>query len=124
MASNPAWRRGLQSLRPVRRVAELGSFANMKWSAIYSYRGLVYVLFGICEALQLSLVVYVMALWHADPRRLSSFDPAAAIIFCFSFPGLLILSYLLRRAAPRLAVAGFTTAFVSLVAGSLLPAVP
>jgi len=25
MTSNPAWRRGLQSWRPVRRVAELGS---------------------------------------------------------------------------------------------------
>ena len=94
----------------------------MKWSAIYSYRGLVYVLFGICEVLQLSLVVYGMALWHVGPRGLSSSDPGAAIVFSFSFPGLLILSWTLRRAVPRLAVAGFATAFVSLAVGTLLSA--
>jgi len=30
MASNPAWRRGLQSMRPAGRVAELGSLGVMK----------------------------------------------------------------------------------------------
>lgn len=91
---------------------------------MYSSRGLLLVLFGICEALQISLAVYGMTLWHLDPRRLSSPDPPAATLFGFSFPGLPILSWLLRRAAPRLAALGFATAIVSLVAGSLVPAIP
>lgn len=96
----------------------------MKGSTIYSLRGFVYVLFGVCEALQISLAVYGMALWRVDPQRLPSSDRAAAILFGFSFPGLLILSWFLRQATPRLAALGFVTAFVSLVVGSLVPAIP
>ena len=89
--------------------------------AIDSHRSLFYGLFAIFELL---LLVSVVALWRIDPRRMSGFDDAAGITFWFSFLGLSVVSWLLRRAAPRVARVGLVTVVGSFIACSLLPAVP
>jgi hypothetical protein len=89
--------------------------------AIDSHRSLFYALFAIFELL---LLVSVVALWCIDPRRMSGLDDAAGITFWFSFFGLSVVCWLLRRAAPRMARVGLITLVGSFIAGSLLPAVP
>jgi len=70
------------------------------------------------------LLVSAVMLWSVDARRMSGLDEAAGITFWFSFLGLSIVSWLLRRASPRLAVVGFITVLAGFVACALLPAVP
>ena len=89
--------------------------------AVDSHRSLFYALFAIFEAL---LLVSAGVLWSVDPRRMSGMDDAAGFTFWSSFLGLSIVSWLLRRAAPRLALVGLITALASFVACALLPAVP
>lgn len=93
----------------------------MNRTAIDSHRSLFYGPFAIFEALLLfSLVV----LCCVDPRRMSGLDDAAGIAFWFSFLGLLVVCWFLRRAASRLAVVGFITVLASFAVCALLPAVP
>jgi apolipoprotein N-acyltransferase len=93
----------------------------MKPIAIDSPRSLLFALFVIFEAL---LVTSAVVLWCVDPRRMSGLDDAAGIAFWFSFVGLSIVCWLLRRVAPRLATVGFITVLASFAAVALLPAVP
>ena len=96
-------------------------FGNMNRIAIESHRSLFYALFAMFEVLLLTSVVM---LWSVDPRRLSGLDDAAGVTFWFSILGLSIVSWLLRRAAPRLARVGLITVLAGFIACSLLPAVP
>ena len=96
-------------------------FGIMNCIAIDSHRSLFYALFAVFELL---LLVSVVVLWCIDPRRMSGFDDAAGITFWFSFFGLSVVSWLLRRVAPRVARVGLITVVGSFIACSLLPAVP
>jgi hypothetical protein len=89
--------------------------------AIESHRSLFYALFAMFEAM---LPISVVVLWSVDPRRMSGLDDAAGITFWFSILGLSIVSWLLRRAAPRLTRAGMITVLAGFIACLLLPAVP
>ena len=80
--------------------------------AIDLHRGLFYALFAIFETL---LLAGQVVLWSVDPRRMSGLDDAAGITFWLSLVGLSVVSWLLRRAAPRLARVGA----VSVLAGFL-----
>jgi hypothetical protein len=59
MASNPAWRRGLQSLRPVGRVAELGSLGHIIMDVSSSTASEAiwggFLVFGVCSFFGLRL---------------------------------------------------------------------
>lgn len=98
-----------------------GTFGNMSQIAIESHRGLFYALFAVFEAILLTSAVM---LWCIEPRRMSGLDGAAGTAFWFSFAGLSVVSWLLRRAAPRVSIVGFITVVGSFIACSLLPAVP
>jgi len=89
--------------------------------AIDSHRSRFYALFGVFEVL---LLVSVVALWCMDPRRMSGLDDAAGITLWFSFLGLSVVSWLLRRVAPRVARVGLITVVGSFIACAVLPAVP
>lgn len=97
------------------------SFGIMNRIAIDSHRSLFYTLFAIFEALLLAAVV---VLWLIDPRRMSGVDDAAGVTIGFSLVGLSIVSWLLRRAAPRLARVGWVSIVAAFLACSLLPAIP
>jgi hypothetical protein len=91
----------------------------MKLVAIQSHRGLFYALFGLFEVL---LWASAVMLKQVDPRRPSGLDNAVAVALLFSFFGLLIICWLLRRAAPRLAAVGLITALAGFAFGVFLPA--
>ena len=92
----------------------------MSLIATETHRSLLIVLFGIFETLFVGAVVVH---WSVDPRRLPVLDEAAGITFWFSLLGLSIVSWLVRRSAPRLAAIGLATVLAGFVACSLLPAV-
>jgi len=96
------------------------AFGQMNRIPIDTHRSLFFVIFGVFEALLLGAVVVH---WSVDPRGLSGLDDAAGVTFWFSFLGLSIVSWLLRRGAPRLAVVGFATVLTCFVVCSFLPAV-
>jgi hypothetical protein len=87
----------------------------------HSHRSLSYVLFALFEILLLSAVLVI---WSFNPRRMSWVEDAAGITACFSMVGLSIVSWLLRRAAPRVARVGWISVLAGLAASCLLPAVP
>lgn len=89
--------------------------------ALESHRSLFYALFAIFETLLLTAVVVV---WSVDPRRMSGVDDAAGITVWFSLIGLLMVSWVLRRAATRLARVGWISILAGFIACALLPAVP
>ena len=89
----------------------------------HSHLSLFYTLFALFEIL---LWAAVLVFWSVDPRRMpmSWLDHAAGITAWFSLLGLSIVSWLLRRAAPRVARAGWISVLAALAAGSILPAIP
>ena len=89
------------------------SLGNMNRIAIDSHRSLFSGLFAVFELL---LLVSVVALWCIDPRRMSGLDDAAGITVFFF--GLSVVSWLLRRAAPRMARVGLITVVGSFIACS------
>ena len=89
--------------------------------AIDSHRSLLYALFAVFEAL---LLAGVVVLWSVDPRRMPGVDDAAGVTLGFSLVGLSIVSWLLRRAAPRLARVGWVSVVAAFLACSLLPVIP
>jgi len=74
-----------------------------------SHRGLFYVLFWLFETL---LIASGTALAVIDPRRGLLVSDAAGLTFWFAFVGLFTASFVLRRAARRLAVIAWWTLFV------------
>ncbi len=88
---------------------------------VESHRSLFYALFAIFEALLFGAVVVV---WSVDPRQMSGIDDAAGVTIWFSLIGLSIVSWVLRRAAPRLARAGWISVLTGFIACALLPVVP
>ena len=94
----------------------------MKPIVIESHRSLFYALFAVFETL---LLAGVVALLSVDPRRMAGLYEAAGITFWFSLVGLSIASWLLRRAAPRLAWVGWVSILAGFLACSfLLPVIP
>jgi apolipoprotein N-acyltransferase len=110
-----------QSERRLPPLRSVPSFGIMNRITIDSHRSLFYALFAVFE---LVLLVSVAALWCIDPRRMSGLDDAVGITFWFSFFGLSVVCWLLRRVAPRMARVGLVILVGSFIAGSLLPAVP
>ena len=96
------------------------AFGQMNRIPVDTHRRLFFVIFGIFEALLLGAVVVH---WSVDPRGLSGLDDAAGVAFWFSFLALSIVSWLLRRTAPRLAVVGFATVLTCFAVCSFLPVV-
>lgn len=96
---------------------------KMDRSTPHSHISLFYALFALFEV---QLWVAVLVSWSVDPRQMSMswLDDAAGITAWFSLLGLSIVSWLLRRAAPRVARAGWISVLTALVAGSLHPAIP
>ena len=94
---------------------------KMKRAAIDSHRSLFYTLFAIFETL---LVTAAVSLWTIDPRGLPVLAEAGGITFLFSLVGLSIVSWLLKRAAPRLAQLGAVSVLVAFLMCSFLPAIP
>jgi hypothetical protein len=93
----------------------------MKPEIISLHRTLFLVLIGLFEAL---LVTSIMVLWSTDSRRINPLKDAADITGVFSMVGLLILWWLLRRGAPRLARISLLSALAGIIGSMILPAVP
>jgi hypothetical protein len=87
---------------------------------IGSHRGLLYALFAVFEA---SLWSSVIAQHLVDPLGVSGVDNAAGAAFLISFVGLFVVSWLMKRVAPRLATIGFLSPFVGFIAFTILPPV-
>ena len=86
-----------------------------------SHRDLFCVLFAILETLLFgSLALF----WSVNPRAFPALSEAAGVAFWFSFAGLSLVCWLIRRLLPRLARVGLATLVLAILAGSLLPAVP
>jgi len=77
-------------------------------------------LFGLFESLFLASVVIAFCL---DPRSRPGIEDAAALAFWFAFIGLLVVSFILRRARRRLAVIGWLTLFLGTLSLMLFPIV-
>ena len=101
-------------------MAQLFSIGVMATSITNRHRGLLSVLFFIFEAL---FVASVVTFTRIDIREAAVWSEAAGVTFWFSFVGLLIVSFLLRRAARHLAVIGWITLFVGFWFAALLPVV-
>ena len=85
-----------------------------------SHRSLLYVLFCAFEP---ALVFSLFALVVLDPRAHPVESDAFAVIFCFSFLSVLIVSAVMRRIVPRLAVVGFLSLLIGFLVVGLLPAI-
>ncbi len=94
---------------------------EMNRVSINSRDSLLYTLFAVFE---LFVVTAGIALWSVDPRRVSGLDDGVGIAFWVSWVGLAVVSWLLRRAAPRVGFLGLMTVLGSLVTCAVLPAVP
>lgn len=73
------------------------AFGIMSRVTTEPHRSLYFVLFGIFELL---LLVSVVVIWNVDPRRMTGLDDVAGITFGFSFLGISLISWLLRRTQP------------------------
>jgi hypothetical protein len=93
----------------------------MKSEVIASHRTLFSILIGLFDILS---VISVLTLWTVDPRKLSPLSDAAGVTGVFSLIGLVVLWWLLRRGAPRLASVCLLSALVGLVCSMILPAIP
>jgi hypothetical protein len=80
----------------------------MKKFTADSRRHLLIVLFFLFETL---FLVSVVTPFCIDPRRNPQIRDADGITFLFSFVGLLIVCFLLRRIARPFAIAGWLTLF-------------
>ena len=65
----------------------------------------------------------VVILTRIDFRETLAWGEAAGITFWFSFVGLFVTCFLLRRTARHLAIIGWVTLFAGFCFASLLPAV-
>lgn len=83
-----------------------------------SHRHLWIVLFWLFEAL---LVATVGAWICLDPRRHPVIDTATGITFLYSFVGLFIACFLLRRIARDLALTGWITLVAAFFVPLLFP---
>jgi len=83
-----------------------------------SHRALLYVLFGLFEAL---LVGSVVLLLLTDHRKALAYDDAAGLAFWFAFIGQFSVCFILRKVARRLAVIGWLTLFAGFWSLSLMP---
>jgi len=92
----------------------------MSTSIADSHRGLLYVLFCLFETL---LVASVVGLFCIDPRSGSGIDAGAGVTFWFAFVGLFTVSFMLRRAARRVAVIGWLSLFGAFWSIALSPVV-
>jgi hypothetical protein len=92
----------------------------MATSITNRHRGLLSVLFFIFEAL---FVASVVILTRIDIREMTVWTEADGVAFWFSFVGLLVVSFLLRRTARHLAVIGWITLVVGFLFAAFLPAI-
>jgi len=90
----------------------------MRTSVTDSHRTLLYVLFALFEVL---FVASVIVLACIDPRRGLPVSDAAGLTFWFTFVGLFIVSFILRRVARKLAVIGWLTLFGGFWGLALMP---
>lgn len=86
-----------------------------------SRRHLLYVLFCLFEIL---LIASIIVLVISDPRARLLVTTAAAVTYWFAFVGLFAVCFILRHAAPRLAVVGWLSLFAAFWSGALMPTVP
>ena len=93
----------------------LGSMRN---SVTDSHRTLIYVLFALFEFLFIASVILLACI---DRRRGLPVSDAAGLTFWFAFVSLFIVSFILRRAARRLAVIGWLTLFAGFWGLALMP---
>ncbi len=91
---------------------------------VASHRSLFNVLFATFEAgLWGALVTSLMiGRRRSFEVRSAEVDAAAAVTFLFSLAGLAVVSWLLRRTAPRLATAGVLSFFAVILVTMLFPA--
>ncbi len=83
-----------------------------------SRRTLFCVLFYLFEFLLAGAIVAAIG---TDPRRGSAIAEAAQASFWLAFTGLLIISFVLRRARRRLAVIGWISLFVAFCSLMMFP---
>ena len=90
----------------------------MKPAAVASHRCLLYGLFALFETLLVSAFV---VFWLVDRRALAPISDAAGVAWLLSSAGLLIIGWLLRRGAPRLASLCLLSALAGFIGAMLLP---
>jgi hypothetical protein len=99
-------------------VPELWTLGVMPLFITNSSRRLFVVLFFVFETLLISSAVALMRL---DLHHEQIWGDAAAITFWFSFVGLFVVSFLLRRVARHLSMIGWFTLFLGFFSMILLP---
>lgn len=93
----------------------------MKDAGAVEHRGLQFVLFALFEMLFIAAIILMFSL---DPRKYPAATDAVGITWWFSFVGLLLVSWLIRRTNPRLARIGFLSVLAGFFSGLFLPAIP
>ena len=105
----------MPSLRPVRRVAELGSIGVIATLMNDSRLRLLRILFFSCETLLVGSSVVLDVLWRFYRRPgLAAGGGLLSLVFVVSFVTLLVVCFCLRRAARPLAIIGWLSAFAML----------
>jgi len=90
----------------------------IKGAVADSHRALLYTLFGLFETLIIACVVLAFCV---DSREQLAFEDAVGLAFWFAFVGQLIVCFILRRAARRLAIIGWLTLFAAFWCLALVP---
>ena len=90
----------------------------MRTSLADSHRVLLYLLFGLFEALVVGSVVVILI---TDHRKALAYDDAAGLVFWFAFTGQFWVCFILRKVARLLAIIGWLTLFLRFWSLALTP---